>query len=49
MAQPDQNGQGVTNPELAAGPQSPSNAMSQNPASMMQRFLAAQGGGQSVG
>lgn len=50
-AQPQQNpqqpegGQGVTNPALAAGLQAPSNAMSQSPASMMQGFLASQGGG----
>lgn len=45
-----QNGQanGVTNPMLAAGPQSPSNAMTQNPASMMQQMLAGSGGGQNV-
>lgn len=54
QAAPQQNpqqppgGQGVTNPALAAGPEAPSNAMTQNPASMMQSFLASQGGGQSV-
>lgn len=53
-AAPQQNpqqppgGQGVTNPALAAGLEAPSNAMSQNPASMMQQFLAGQSGGQNA-
>ena len=47
--QPDQGQpEGVTNPALAAGPQSPSNAQSMNPAMMMQRAAAAQGGGRSA-
>ena len=49
QAQPNGSANGVTNPALAAGPESPSNAMTQSPASMMQGFLASQGGGQSVG
>lgn len=40
---------GVTNGQLAAGPQAPSNPMSQSPEVMMQQFLASQGAGQSVG
>jgi hypothetical protein len=46
--QPQVEGSGVTNGQLAAGPQSPSNAMTQSPASQMQSFLASQGGGQNV-
>lgn len=44
----EQGGNGVTNPALAAGPQAPSNEMSQSPELMMQQYLAAQGAGQSV-
>lgn len=43
-----QQANGVTNPALAAGPESPSNAMTQSPASMMQSFLASSGAGQNV-
>ena len=42
------NGGGVTNPALAAGPLSPSNDASVNPAGMMQQFLASQGGGRAA-
>jgi hypothetical protein len=45
-AQPATNG--VTNPALAAGPQSPSNDSTQSPAAPMQQFLASQGGGQNA-
>lgn len=44
----DSNGNGVTNPGLAAGPSSPSNQLSGNPAMMMQRLLAARGGTSNV-
>ena len=47
--QPDPNQPGgVTNPALAAGPQAPSNASSLSPEMMMQRSLAATGGGRSA-
>ena len=41
---PAQNGQGVTNAALAAGPSSPSNELSMNPAAAMQRFQAGGNG-----
>jgi hypothetical protein len=39
---------GTTNPELAAGPQSPSSAVSMSPSVPMQRSLAAVGAGRSA-
>lgn len=39
---------GITNPELAAGPMSPSSAVSMSPAAPMQRALAGVGAGRSV-
>ena len=47
--QPGQNGQGVTAPQSVMAQTSPSNEMSMNPAVMMQRMLAAQGGPNNIG
>jgi hypothetical protein len=46
--QPGQPGLGVTNGQLAAGPQAPSSPISLSPEVMMQRFAAAAGGGRSA-
>jgi hypothetical protein len=43
------NGNGVTNPALAAGPLSPSNQLSQSPVAAMQQLGAMSGGVANAG
>jgi hypothetical protein len=47
--QPGQEGQGTTNPMLAAGPMSPSNAFSVSPEASAARLMSQRGGANNIG